>query len=225
MINKSFKRVVVIAPHPDDETLGLGGSIARFKKSKIDVSVLIISGHLPPLYKSNSFEKTKFEAEKVFKLFGINDYQFLEIPATKVNEVPTAELNKKINKFIIKRKPDTVFIPFPDRHVDHRVIFDSAIVSCRPISRDFPKNVFLYETLSETHWNVPNVEPNFQPDFFINIDKTIDLKLKALKYYKSQINEKTNSRSVESAKALARFRGSQNGCKYAEAFKVVRIVI
>ena len=99
------------------------------------------------------------------------------------------------------------------------------MVSCRPLNSESPKNLLLYETLSETHWNVPNVEPNFQPDFFINIDKTIDNKISALKLYKSQINSNTPSRSVDAAKSLAKFRGSQNGCNYAEAFKTVRIII
>ena len=77
--------------------------------------------------------------------------------------------------------------------------------------------------MSETHWNVPDVEPNFNPNFFINIDNEIDNKLRALSFYKSQI-KKNSSRSLDAIKALARFRGSQNGCIYAEAFKVVRII-
>ncbi len=224
-MKNNFKNVVVIAPHPDDETLGLGGTIKRFVKSKVKVSILIVSGHLPPLYKKNDFNKTLSESKKVFDYFGVTDYQFLKIPATKVNELPIAKLNQKISKFVSDRSPDTVFIPFPDRHIDHRVIFDSSVVVCRPLNTDSPKNVLLYETLSETHWNVPNVEPSFQPNFFVNIDKTIKNKIDALKIYKSQINENSPSRSIEAVKSLAQFRGSQNGCKYAEAFQIVRMVI
>ena len=84
-----------------------------------------------------------------------------------------------------------IFIPFPDRHIDHRIIFDSGIVASRPINKNSPKTVLLYETLSETHWNVPGVEASFVPDFFIRIDKQIKNKLTALSYYKSQINSKT----------------------------------
>ena len=81
-----------------------------------------------------------------------------------------------------------------------------------------------YETLSETHWNVPGVEPAFEPEFFIDISQNIDTKLEALKKYASQIS-KSPSRSTVAVEALAKFRGSQNGCSYAEAFKIVRIVI
>ena len=224
-MNLDFKNVVVIAPHPDDETLGLGGTIKRLIKNKIKVSILVVSGHLPPLYSNATYKKTLEESKNVFNFLGVKDYEFLNIPATKVNEVPVSELNGRISDFIKKRGPDTVFAPFPDRHIDHRVIFDATVVSARPINRHSPKNLLLYETLSETHWNVPGVEASFNPDFFINIDNEIKDKLFALKIYKSQINKKTPSRSPDAVKALAHFRGSQNGCKYAEAFKVARIII
>ena len=144
----------------------------------------------------------------------------------RIDSKAVAGLNTVFSKFrFYERNPDTIFIPFPDRHIDHRIIFDSGIVASRPINKSSPKTVLLYETLSETHWNVPGVEASFVPDFFVRIDNQIKNKLMALRYYKSQINNKTPSRSIEAIKALAKFRGSQNGCKYAEAFKVVRIVI
>ena len=219
-----FKNTVIIAPHPDDETIGLGGTIKKLVKNKIKVSILIVSGHMPPLYSEEEYKKTLNESKKVFKLLGINDYKFLNIPATKINELPVSTLNKKINDFIKKRKPNTIFIPFLDRHIDHRIVFDASIVSSRPIGKSFPKNVFLYETLSETHWNVNGVEPSFNPDFFVNINKELKYKLKAMKIYKSQI-QNNSPRSPSAAEALAKFRGSQNGCMYAESFKTVRILI
>ncbi len=220
-----IKKAVVIAPHPDDETLGVGGTIKRMVKEGIKVSVLTVSGHMPPLYSSKTYQKTLLESKKSLKYLGVKDFEYLGIPATMINELPIANLNKQISDFIYKRNPDTIFIPFPDRHIDHRLIFDSCIVASRPISKKSPKNVLLYETLSETHWNVPAVEPSFVPDFFIRIDKEINNKLVALRLYKSQINKNTPSRSLEAIKSLAKFRGSQNGCEYAEAFKVARIVI
>ena len=95
---------------------------------------------------------------------------------------------------------------------------------CSKIYEASPKIVLAYETLSETHWNAPGIEPSFTPDFFVNISDYIELKKEALNCYKSQI-ENAPSRSLEASLALSRFRGSQNGCIYAEAFKVIRIVI
>lgn len=218
------KNIVLIAPHPDDETLGAGGTIAKFAESGSNISVLIVSGHLPPIYKAKEFEKTKKEALLAFDKLGVHNFKFLKIPATTVHRYPTAELNKKILDFINNYKPEMVLIPFCDRHIDHRTIFDSAVVACRPIKSYSPKIVLAYETISETHWNVPGVEPSFNPEFYINIDKTLKKKISALEKYKSQLKN-NESRSLAATKALAKFRGSQNGCKYAEAFKVIRIVI
>ena len=81
--------------------------------------------------------------------------------------------------------------------------------------------VLAYETLSETHWNVSGVEPSFfNQEFYINVDNTLDKKLEVLSSYKSQLKN-NHSRSLEIYQSLAAFRGSQNGCNYAEAFKVV----
>lgn len=223
MINL-FKKIVVISPHPDDETLGVGGSIKKFSKFNSEISVLVVSGHLPPLYDEKNFNKTKKEAEVAFKILGISDYEFLKIPATYLHKQELSTFYGKISHYIKHKKPDLVFLPFPDRHIDHRVIFDGGVVACRPNNKDFPKTVLLYETLSETHWNVAGVEPSFNPDFFIDVTDEISFKIEALQKFKSQIYNNP-SRSAVAIKALAKFRGSQNGCEYAEAFKTVRIVI
>tara|TARA_B100000989_G_C19521432_1_gene464376 strand:- start:1790 stop:2455 length:666 start_codon:yes stop_codon:yes gene_type:complete len=217
------KNILIIAPHPDDETISMGGSIDKFIKEKFNVHILIISGHLPPLYSENDFNLTVKEAKKAFKILGVTSYKFLKIPATYVKDFETSKLNLLIFSEIQKLKPDTVFIPFPDRHIDHRIIFDSSVVSVRPNGKFFPKKVLSYETLSETHWNVPGIEPSFNPDYFIDISKNIKKKLSALSSYKSQIKNNP-TRSLDAVKSLAVFRGSQNGCKFAEAFKVIRIV-
>lgn len=219
-----IKSLVVIAPHPDDETLGAGGTIARFAEAGVKVSVLIVSGHLPPLYPQEAFETTRREADAALKILGAHDWEFLEIPATKVHEAPVAEVTGKINAFIRSRAPEAVLIPFPDRHIDHRVLFDYSVVACRPVHDKAPKIVLAYETLSETHWNVPGIEAAFVPELFIDVTDQIGKKQAALDAYASQVHT-APSRSIEACMALARFRGSQNGFTYAEAYKVVRITI
>ena len=111
MIN-NVKNVVVISPHPDDETLGVGGAIKRFSLQGINVSVLIVSGHLPPLYKRDDFELTKAESIRAFKILGIQNYKFLKIPATYLHQEEISSLYKKINEFINLYNPEIVFIPF-----------------------------------------------------------------------------------------------------------------
>jgi LmbE family N-acetylglucosaminyl deacetylase len=217
-------RITVIAPHPDDEVLGAGATIARFADEGIEVSVLIVSGHLPPLYPPEAFETTRREAEESLKVLGASRWEFLKIPATMVHQVPVAELNGKISRFVRETDPEVVLLPFPDRHIDHRTIFDAAVVASRPVHNNAPRIVLAYETLSETHWNVSGVEPTFAPDFFIDTTRYMDKKQAALNCYASQVHS-APSRSLDACMALARFRGSQNYCTYAEAFKVVRIVV
>ena len=84
--------------------------------------------------------------------------------------------------------------------------------------------VATYETLSETHWNAPNIEPNFVPNWIINISDYIDIKLTALSYYKSQISDFPGARSIEAVEALAKFRGTQAGFSYGEGFSIVRMI-
>jgi LmbE family N-acetylglucosaminyl deacetylase len=220
----AIKRLTVIAPHPDDETLGAGATIARFAAEGAEVSVLIVSGHLPPLYPPEAFATTRREAEAALALLGAARTEFLEIPATMVHQVPVAELNGKIAKFVRSARPDAVLLPFPDRHIDHRVIFDAAVVACRPVYDEAPRIVLAYETLSETHWNAPGIEPAFIPEFYVDTSDYMDRKRGALECYASQLDN-APSRSLDACMALARFRGSQNGCQYAEAFKVIRIVV
>lgn len=219
------KRVMVIAPHPDDETLGVGGTIAKYSTQGAEVFVLMVSGHLPPLYSRENYNKTVYEAEAAFELLGVSQSNFLEIPATMIDDRPLHEVNGEILKIVNEFCPQIVFCPYPDRHVDHRLIFDSAMVATRPIGvgRDI-EIVAAYETLSETHWNAPHIEPNFTPNWVIDITEEIDIKLDALRCYESQIPNFPGARSIESVEALAKFRGTQAGFGYGEGFHIVRMV-
>jgi len=219
------KRVMVIAPHPDDETLGVGGTIAKYAAQGADVFVLIVSGHLPPLYSREDFDKTTREAQSAFKLLGVHQSDFLEIPATMINEEPLHKVNGKISKIVSDFMPHIVFCPYPDRHIDHRLVFDSVMVATRPVG--FGRRIEIvatYETLSETHWNAPHIEPNFTPNWVVDISDYIDNKLDAMRCYKSQISDFPGPRSIEAIEALAKFRGTQAGFAYGEGFHIVRMV-
>ena len=219
------KRVLIVSPHPDDETLGVGGSIAKFNDQGHEIRVLTVSGHLPPLYKIETYEKTVEESKAAFKILGVTKFDFLEIPATTIGESPVHELNNKIYEIIKEFKPNLVFCPYPDRHVDHRLVFDSVMVATRPIGigRDI-EIMATYETLSETHWNAPHIEPNFTPNWVIDITDYIEKKLKALRCYESQISDFPGPRSIEAVEALAKFRGTQAGFSYGEGMHIVRMV-
>ena len=222
---KNKKRVLVVAPHPDDETLGVGGTIAKYSAQGDEVFVLMVSGHLPPIYSRKAYEETVSEAYSAFSVLGVKKSEFLEIPATMIGDQPLHEVNSRILKVVNDFNPHIVLCPYPDRHIDHRLVFDSVMVATRPvgIGRDI-EIVAAYETLSETHWNAPHIEPNFTPNWVVDISDHISEKLNALECYKSQISEFPGPRSIEAVEALAKFRGTQAGFAYGEGFHIVRMI-
>ena len=218
------KRILVISPHPDDETIALGGSMAKFIDKGSEVQILTISGHLPPLYDRDVYETTVKETKEAYKIMGVEEFKFLEIPATMVKDEPVHKLNGLISSNIQEFNPEIVLIPFPDRHIDHRVIFDSCMVATRPVGKGKQiKMIAAYETLSETHWNAPYIEPNFTQNLVIDISNFIDQKVEALKCYQSQITMDKGPRTITAAKALAQFRGTQSSFDFGEALYIIRM--
>ena len=175
MIFKNQK-VAIISPHLDDETLGVGGTISKFIKYKSTVSVLFVSTHMPPLYEIKETKKIINESVKAMRILGVKNYEYLNIPATKINEIEIYKFNKLIKNFLNKVKPSIVFIPFNDRHIDHRLVFDACMVATRPIGKNYPKIVLAYETLSETFWNAPGIESAFVPELFVDITENLNKK-------------------------------------------------
>jgi LmbE family N-acetylglucosaminyl deacetylase len=219
------KRILVVAPHPDDETLGAGGAIAKFSEQGHQVSVLVVSGHLPPIYSRENYEITVSEAKSAFKILGVAESRFLEIPATMVSEQPVGVLNGKIAGVIREVEPHIVLCPFPDRHIDHRVVFESVMVATRPVAAGRCIELLAaYETLSETHWNAAHIEPNFVPNWIMDITMQINRKIDAVGCYKSQIPAFPDARSIEAVNALAKFRGTQAGFAYGESFQIIRMI-
>jgi LmbE family N-acetylglucosaminyl deacetylase len=218
------KRVLIVSPHPDDETLGAGGAAAKFVSMGSEVSVLTVSGHLPPLYDRQAYETTVEEALRAFAVLGVSWHRFLEIPATMVGQEPVHKLNERISSAVVELEPEVVLCPYPDRHIDHRVIFESVMVATRPVGAGAKIEILAaYETLSETHWNAPHIEPNFVPNWVIDISRFLDKKLQALGCYRSQISGSLSPRSIDAVEGLAKFRGSQAGFVAGEGFHIIRM--
>ena len=220
------KRIIVVSPHPDDETLGAGGSIDKFITQGNEVMILTVSGHLPPLYSREDYEVTLKEAYEAYKILGVKESVFLEIPATMIGEEPVHVLNSKLTSILKEFRPNIVLCPFPDRHIDHRLIFESCMVATRPVG--FGKEIEMvaaYETLSETHWNAPYIEANFTQNLVVDISLNLETKIEALRCFKSQISEKEGPRSLEAVKSLAKFRGSQAGFESGEAFYIIKQIL
>jgi N-acetylglucosamine malate deacetylase 1 len=219
-------KLMVIAPHPDDEVLGAGGTIAKMARSGWRVVVVISSKGSLPLFAPAGVEQVRAEARRAHELLGVARTIFLdEFPAALLDTVPHAELNKALSGCIREEEPDVLFVPFlGDLHLDHQKVFHSSMVAARPTGAHAPKRIYAYETLSETNWNAPLLTPGFMPNAFFDISETLDVKLEAMKIFESQLKPFPNERSIETLTALATLRGSTVGLAAAEAFILLREV-
>jgi len=218
------KKILVIAPHPDDEVLGCGGSIARLVNEGNEVHIVIVTKGTDDLFSNSLIEECRNEAKKASDYLGVKKLHFLDgFPAAKLDTIPNYELNNILLEIIREIKPSILFIPHrKDIHKDHQLVHEAALVASRPLSRKYqPMQIMAYETLSETEWGFTS----FMPNVFINISEQIDAKVNAMKLYKTQLKQFPHSRSIESIKSLAQYRGGTIMVHYAEAFMLVRHVV
>ena len=216
-------KVLVIAPHSDDECLGAGGTIALFSRAGASVTVVTVCAELPPQFDAGDREMIQEEARRAHAVLGVKESIFFDYPTTAVNQVPVAELNGRMQRVVDDQRPDVVLLPFPDRHIDHRIAFESAVVATRPYrdGRDI-RLTAMYETISETYWNVPGAEPAFSPHWTVDITDVVQTKIDAFGQMPSRHAGFPGPRSPEALLGLAQLRGSQASCGYGEAFQLIR---
>ncbi len=213
-------KVLILAVHPDDETLACGGTLLKHKTNKDEVHLLICTS----IDKDDiNFKNREKEIEKVSKLYNFNSINNLRLKTTHVDRYPISELVEKISAIINEVKPSIVYLPFKsDAHSDHRKIFEAAYSCTKSFRYPFIKKIYMMETLSETEFAPSTVENSFSPNVFVDITKFMSKKIKIMSIYKSEIKKHPFPRSVENIKALATFRGSTCGFKYAESFILLK---
>jgi len=224
-----MNRVLIVAPHCDDEVLGCGGAMARHTLLGGEVHVAIMTnGHLgaPELFSEEGTIKVRKEALEAHKILGVTKTHFFNFPAPRLDSVPGYKLALKLSELIQTIKPEIIYIPHRgDIHKDHTHTFDAALVAARPINDNPVKYIYAYETLSETEWAAPFSDDAFIPSRFINISDTLDTKLRAFSCFTTQIKKPPHPRCLENIKYLAKIRGATVGCSAAEAFSVIREII
>lgn len=220
------RRILVIAPHHDDEVLGAGGVMARFAAEGADVNVAIVTKGGPPLFAAEGVEQVRREAAEAHRILGVKQTRFLDLPAAGLDVIPHRDVNAALSGLLNECQPDLVFLPFNgDIHLDHQHIFLSSLVALRPGGTLRKIEIYAYETLSETNWNAPYVTPSFIPNTYFDISGYLDLKMSAMSAYRSQVKPFPNERSIEALRALATLRGCTIGCQAAEAFVLIRGVL
>lgn len=221
----AIRRAMVIAPHPDDEVLGCGGTMARLASMGCHIDVAIVTRGMQPRFDQAQVEQVQAEARDAHRLLGVAHTHFLDFPAAHLDQIACADLNEAVARSVRNCAPDTLFVPFVgDLHFDHRLVFDAAMVAARPLGDRYPLRILAYETVSETNWAAPYVAPSFQPNIFIDISDHIDRKLEAFGCFQSQVRPFPNERSLETLRALAMVRGSCVSRMAAEGFVLIREV-
>ena len=216
-------KILVIAPHPDDEVLGCGGTIAKYTYKGDEVYLCIVTKSYTPDWSEEFLKRRQKEIEKANKILGIKKTYLLNFPTVKLDTIPQKKLNTSILKVVSEVKPDVLYIPHKgDLNKDHRLVFEASLVAVRPSNLKL-KNVLSYETLSGTEWG-QSIEP-FIPNVYVDISGTLEKKIESMKAYKSELKKYPHPRSLEIIEALAKKRGSEVGTRFAEAFMLIREVM
>jgi len=198
----SSHKVLIVAPHPDDEVLGCGGTIARLGQEGFDIHVLIVTTAYAPDWSEEFIKNRKREIKEAHRILGVRKTHFLNYPTAKLDTISRKKINSDLAKIIEKIKPDIVFLPFKgDLHHDHRIIFEASLVALRPASFRI-KKILSYETLSETEWGQELY--TFKPNIYFDITNTFEKKVQAIKAYLSELREFPHPRSIEAIEALAK---------------------
>lgn len=208
--------VLVVAPHPDDETLGCGGSLLKHRAAGHSLAWMICTHGKER--GEDFYNQRRSEIAEVEKKYGFSDTFQFDIPTTKVPEQGFRSLLKALEESFDRVRPGIVYVPWiGDYHADHRLISNAALIALS--KRPFCRAVLAYETLTETDVALmPHCLP-FSPNFFHDISVHIEQKLEIMSIYKSEI---TPPRSLENIRALAKYRGGAAGVEYAEAFQLIR---
>ncbi|NVK12650.1 PIG-L family deacetylase (plasmid) [Leisingera sp. S132] len=219
--------VLVVAPHPDDEVLGAGGTIARLAAMGRQVHAAIVTRGREEIFGAAQIETVRREAEAAHAHLGVARTHWLGFPAAELAEQPHGALNGALSALVQELAPSLVLAPHPgDIHLDHQLSFLSSLVACRPHQPAYPAMVAAYETLSETNWNAPYLTPPFVPNLFVDISgDALARKLEAFRLFESQCRRAPHERAPESLRALATLRGATIHRPAAEGFVLVRLVV
>ena len=224
--------ILVIAAHPDDEVLGCGGTIARFAAEGYEVYTLILGEGITSRDDSRDRNKReekirelKEQTEDANKILGVKKIHAFDFPDNRFDTVALLDIIKVIEKVKKDVGPDLVFTHFHgDLNIDHQLTFKAVMTACRPTKGDSVKEIYSFEIPSSTEWNVPSSLTYFMPDYFVNINKSLEIKINALKEYETELRDFPHPRSLKAVELNAKHWGVKMGFEAAEAFKTIRII-
>ena len=219
-----MRKVLVVAVHPDDETLGCGGPLLKHHYAGDELYWLIVTTMNPGnSFTAETIKRREAEIKIVSQEYGFERVKRLDIPTMEVDRMPIKNLVDIMSAEFDRVEPETIYLPFRgDVHSDHRVVFDAAYSCLKTFRCSFAKKVLMMETISETEFSPGVNDLMFSPNFFVDISKFLQKKLEIMKLYSGELQAPPFPRSIKNIEALAMFRGAMTGCLYAESFMTLR---
>lgn len=219
------RRILVVAAHPDDEVLGMGGTLFRLAEHGVKIHLLFLS--LGEASRGEAFQDENLrmkQAKMVASKIGAECYLGQNFPDNSFDSVPLLDITKVIESYILKIQPDTIFTHHrSDLNIDHRIAFQAVLTATRP-GKSSVGQIFSFEVLSSTEWQAKTATNIFLPNTYLNIEKYLQKKVNLLQIYEREMAEFPHPRSTVGIKTLARFRGLESGLLAAEAFELVRSI-
>lgn len=220
------RRVLVIAPHPDDETLGCGGTILRHVADGDEVHWCVVTAmHPEDGWQPDRIRRRQEEISAVSSAYRFATTTLLGFRAGRLDEHPLADVVDRVGGVLDRISPDVLYLPHrADAHSDHRISFTAAVAAAKVFRRPSLARILSYETISETELVPAGSSDPFRPEFFVDIQEELETKLSILSRYEGEILPPPFPRSLDAVRAQALLRGGQCGCLAAEAFMVLRDV-
>jgi N-acetylglucosamine malate deacetylase 1 len=219
--------ILVIAPHPDDETLGCGGTLLKHSARNEKIHWLIMTNADESGGFSEEFRKSREkEIELVSSMYKFKSVHRTNFCASSLDERPMTDIINAISEVLNEVKPDIIYIPNRnDAHTDHTYVFD-AMASCTKSFRyPYIKKVMVYETISETEFSIKDDYNSFRPNLWVNVSDYLHDKINIMSVYESELKPHPFPRSKKNIEALATFRGATAGYEYAEAFMIIKELV
>ncbi|WP_339261839.1 PIG-L deacetylase family protein [Lysinibacillus sp. FSL K6-3209] len=216
------KNVVIVTPHPDDETLGCGGTILKHVEHGDKIFWLIITT-MGSFFKEEAKLKRAKEIAKVAKQYNFNETFELGFEAAMLDQVPESNLIGAISSVFHKIQPNIIYVPYPsDIHSDHKFVFDATMACTKWFRYSSVEKVLAYETLSETDFTINPDANNFRPNVYVDIKDYLERKIEIMNIYESEISNFPFPRSEKAVSSLAYVRGAASGFEAAEAFMLLK---
>ena len=221
-----MSKLLFIAPHADDETLGCGGTMLKYKSKGDEIYWLLVTGMSEANgYSKERIEKRATEIETVAQSYGITQRFELNLPPAGLDTLALSDIVVRFSDVIEKVQPNAVYVPYRnDAHSDHKIVFDAAMATTKLFRYPYIKEVIAYETISETEYGLKPEDGGFRPNLFENVSQFVEKKLAIMSHYESEMGVFPFPRSCEAIEALTKLRGAQSNFDAAEAFMLLKEV-